>query len=143
MFLWRQFLLMMLRFKLHLFLNLFCKDFTDITNKDDAEVLIKTGEDAVLTCKAKGNPKPVITWYNPNITAITVGGNIQKYTIETTNTITVVNDTYGHVTISRLIIKAVDPIVDYGTYTCISFNSIGDPDSHSIILNRTSMLKFN
>ncbi len=110
---------------------------TNITNKHQTDVGVKSGVTANLSCTAKGNPEPVITWFNPNKTEIINGGNEDKYMVVVSYTTSNADMTIGNVTTSKLTIRAVDDMVDYGVYTCNSNNSIGQPDTHEIILNGT------
>ncbi|XP_071806519.1 uncharacterized protein [Asterias amurensis] len=108
-----------------------------ITNKHLTEVGIGGGLTANLTCIAKGNPAPIITWVDPNGVDIITGGNSNKHTVVVSYTTSDTDMTIGNVTTSTLSIWAVDPQVDYGVYTCNSNNGIGQPDKHEIIVNGT------
>ncbi|XP_033641234.1 proto-oncogene tyrosine-protein kinase ROS-like isoform X3 [Asterias rubens] len=109
----------------------------NITNKHLTEVGIGGGLTANLTCIAKGNPEPTITWLDPDGVEIINGGNGNKYMVVESYTTSDTDLTIGNVTTSTLSIWAVDPQVDYGVYACNSNNGIGQADKHEIIVNRT------
>ncbi|XP_033641191.1 proto-oncogene tyrosine-protein kinase ROS-like isoform X2 [Asterias rubens] len=109
----------------------------NITNKHLTEVGIGGGLTANLTCIAKGNPEPTITWLDPDGVEIINGGNGNKYMVVESYTTSDTDLTIGNVTTSTLSIWAVDPQVDYGVYACNSNNGIGQADKHEIIVNKT------
>ncbi|XP_071806501.1 uncharacterized protein [Asterias amurensis] len=107
----------------------------NITNKEDNEMGAKNEQDANLSCKAVGNPAPVMTWFDPNNTVINSTRTPDKYTVE--NTTSGGDDIYGFMVTSSLTIKRVNSEVDYGLYTCNSSNGIGQVDMLRVLLNGT------
>ncbi|XP_071806842.1 nephrin-like isoform X6 [Asterias amurensis] len=107
----------------------------NITNKEDNEMGAKNEQDANLSCKAVGNPAPVMMWFDPNNTVITSTRNPDKYTVE--DTTSGGDDIYGFSVTSSLTIKRVNSEVDYGLYTCNSSNGIGQVDMLRVLLNGT------
>ncbi|XP_033641699.1 uncharacterized protein LOC117301803 [Asterias rubens] len=105
----------------------------NITNKEDNEMGAKNEQDANLSCKAVGNPVPVMMWFDPNNTVITSTRNPDKYTVE--DTTSGGNDIYGFMMTSSLTIKRVNSEVDYGLYTCSSSNGIGQVDMLRVLLD--------
>ncbi|XP_038065573.1 uncharacterized protein LOC119735735 isoform X5 [Patiria miniata] len=107
----------------------------NITNKANDKEEVNNGDNAVLTCVAVGNPQPVMEWYGPNTMGIISDMDEGKFLI--TNETSGGDGVLGFEVTSTLTIKAVDSLVDYGVYTCISSNGIGREDSLNITLNGT------
>ncbi|XP_038065705.1 tyrosine-protein kinase Mer-like [Patiria miniata] len=104
----------------------------NITNKAMIEVGVNDGDDAVLTCVAVGNPRPVMEWYGLNNTDITTDSQDGKFLV--TNEISGGDGMFALEVTSTLTINAVDSGVDYGVYTCNSSNGIGRINSLTITL---------
>ncbi|XP_022111717.1 receptor-type tyrosine-protein phosphatase F-like [Acanthaster planci] len=95
--------------------------------------------DVVLTCIARGNPEPVMVWYDTNDTEIakSSGCNSSKFIV--TMEVSDGDEVYGYEVTSYLTIKKVDSQVDYRVYVCNSSSGIGKEDKLEIILHGTRL----
>ncbi|XP_022108624.1 hemicentin-1-like isoform X2 [Acanthaster planci] len=85
-----------------------------ITNKFNNIVGAKHGGVTVITCITRANPKPIISWYNPNDTIISPDYGSGKFLIETDTTSG--DRIYGFTVTSTLTIRGVD---SWWTTECI------------------------
>ncbi|XP_022111556.1 synaptogenesis protein syg-2-like isoform X2 [Acanthaster planci] len=107
----------------------------NITNKGMTEQGGKDGGSASLTCIAKGNPRPTMQWYGLNNTVITSETDTAKFMV--VNVTTGGDGVYGFQVTSTLTINNIDSDIDFGTYTCISTNGIGEEDMLKVNLTGT------
>ncbi|XP_022108621.1 nephrin-like isoform X2 [Acanthaster planci] len=106
-----------------------------ITNKGMTEEVVKDGGSASLTCIAEGNPKPTMQWYDLNNTVVTNETDTAKFVL--VNVITGGEGVYGLQVTSTLTINDIDSGLDFGMYTCISTNGIGEEDMLKVNLTGT------
>ena len=108
-------------------------DSNNITNKDERTKRVDAGESVTMDCIADGLPRPFFSWSDPNGNAIPSDGD--RITI--LEEIMSYDGVHGTEIKSNLTITNVKTS-DYGDYTCVASNSIGQPDMLTVNLNGTS-----
>ena len=96
---------------------------------------MKHDADAVLTCAAKGNPAPKIRWSHPNNSTLPIEKYPYKFTLTEEHITSDGDGIRGHVVVSKLTITKANSFLDYGTYTCTSYNGVGEEDEVIIHLS--------
>ncbi|XP_033125255.1 nephrin-like [Anneissia japonica] len=101
----------------------------EIDTTGNGKVATSTGETALLKCRAQGAPVVKFKWKRFGKDLNTT---IDRYTMEVG--LLRLSDSYE----SRLVINYVDEVEDFGTYTCIAYNDIGE-STFNIVVEKKSV----
>ncbi|XP_071958289.1 nephrin-like [Antedon mediterranea] len=101
-----------------------------IDTAGNGKVATSTGQTALLKCRAEGAPEVKFKWQR---FGKLVNSSSNRYTMEVRR-VTSASDLYE----TRLVINQVDEVQDFGTYTCVAYNNIGE-STFNIVVEKTSV----